>query len=526
MMNSFSDFNLVCRLIQQVTAKEADILVESMPATSRQELAPFLPFLPPHGTDDVQQLLSKLILAAVCLRGCFSQNKGADYERAFRAIGSTVLLVAAEDNTLDDLLFFLQAWKQTDIVNAQNSSSGKTALHGAHVHPQAVKLLLEHGADPNIRDHGRCTPLYWAARSGNTESAAVLWKYGASVHDVDGNSTTVLMVAAMYSTDYGTEVLRYFLEDGNCTDILNAQDLDGGTAVHYAYDEPQALELLLQHGADPSIEDDEGLAPLHVCASFDSRQAAVLLLEHGADLNLKDHQKKNAMHHAVVNGNLNFVQWLLEVGAQDQMFARDRFGRTPLDEAFRQLTNGEQQHHEQQCIIHLLVEQNQRKMFRQEGGLCLHWILRAAIYRKGTVVLPIGTFSIPEMLEFLAVFVSKRPDLISTGDDTGALPLHIACQRPKTPIQLIEFLVEQDPSTVHQTDTTGNWPLHSLCASRPSLHKVKYLLDRDSKSGMALNNHAHSPFEVASLASASVEVLWYLMKVDPVVALASDWRSC
>ena len=49
-------------------------------------------------------------------------------------------------------------------------------------HTEAVRELLAHGADPNLReDHGKGnTPLYWATHGSHTETADLLRAAGAS----------------------------------------------------------------------------------------------------------------------------------------------------------------------------------------------------------------------------------------------------------------------------------------------------------------------------------------------------------
>ena len=87
---------------------------------------------------------------------------------------------------------------------------------------------------------------------------------------------------------------------------------------------------------------------------------------------------------------------------------------------------------------------HQAKIVAQEDSMCLHGILRAAIYKKGKIVLPFGTQTMRIMLRILTLILSERPKLISAGDDTEAFPRQTACQYPKTPIQLFESVVEQD----------------------------------------------------------------------------------
>ena len=58
-----------------------------------------------------------------------------------------------------------------------------TGLHLAGRHPNVVRLLLAHGADPDARDGGDdATPLYFAAAHGVVESVRRLLDAGADVH--------------------------------------------------------------------------------------------------------------------------------------------------------------------------------------------------------------------------------------------------------------------------------------------------------------------------------------------------------
>jgi ankyrin repeat protein len=61
-------------------------------------------------------------------------------------------------------------------------ASGSTGLHQAVHHPDALRLLIAHGADPTVRDAGdQASPLHFAAANGNLESVRVLLDAGADV---------------------------------------------------------------------------------------------------------------------------------------------------------------------------------------------------------------------------------------------------------------------------------------------------------------------------------------------------------
>src|SRR5262249_53286944 len=65
----------------------------------------------------------------------------------------------------------------------ERTPDGSTGLHLAVRHPDAVRLLIEHGADPNARDAGdNATPLHFAAANGILECARLLLDAGADVH--------------------------------------------------------------------------------------------------------------------------------------------------------------------------------------------------------------------------------------------------------------------------------------------------------------------------------------------------------
>ncbi|CAI9731786.1 repeat domain-containing 46-like [Octopus vulgaris] len=62
----------------------------------------------------------------------------------------------------------------------EQTNSGKTALHLAAIrgYSEIIELLLNHGANPNIKDRNGNTPLHWC---GHIESTDLLVSHGASL---------------------------------------------------------------------------------------------------------------------------------------------------------------------------------------------------------------------------------------------------------------------------------------------------------------------------------------------------------
>lgn len=126
-----------------------------------------------------------------------------------------------------------------------------------------TKILVEHGANVNIRDRNESTPLHYAH---NLSIIKLLVEHGADVKAVNDDGYTVLMSCNEYHCD--AEIIKYLIEAG--VDI-NAKDYLGETFLshicHNHYweiidDIIDILEYLIKHGADVNTLDEEGRNPI------------------------------------------------------------------------------------------------------------------------------------------------------------------------------------------------------------------------------------------------------------------------
>src|SRR5262249_58944027 len=121
---------------------------------------------------------------------------------------------------------------------------GSTPLMYAALYGDAdsVRLLLNHGADPNIRNDAGATVLMWAVE--DPEKIRLLMRHGASVNARSADGQTPLIIAAG----------RY----------------DAGAAV----------KLLLEGGANPSDKASDGATPLNAAALAADDVVIQKLLDH------------------------------------------------------------------------------------------------------------------------------------------------------------------------------------------------------------------------------------------------------
>jgi uncharacterized protein len=80
-----------------------------------------------------------------------------------------------------------------DVSAASRNPLRVQPLHSAAAgsHTGIVRLLLEHGADPNARQQGGFTPIHAAAQNGNEELYALLVAHGADEKATTDDGRTV-----------------------------------------------------------------------------------------------------------------------------------------------------------------------------------------------------------------------------------------------------------------------------------------------------------------------------------------------
>lgn len=113
-------------------------------------------------------------------------------------------------------------------------------------------------------------------------------------------------------------------------DLVNAQDKYGFSALHNAMSEeqPATIAYLIQQGADVNIQNDMGIAPLHLACYPEN---AEFLLKAGADINLLTNSGDSPLHILASDGSerSEVIQYLVAQGANKTL--KNSSGRTALD---------------------------------------------------------------------------------------------------------------------------------------------------------------------------------------------------
>jgi len=324
---------------------------------------------------------------------------GADSNAPLTKYGDTALMMAARTGNTDAIKMLLGPidGKQGAQVNTKETWGDTTALMWAvsERHPAAAKVLLEHGADVNARskfvpsttgrgfegttpvapqpgqaaeEHasGLLTPLMFAAREGDLESARLFVAAGADVNAIGGDGKDVLGLAIFN----GNYELASFLIDNHAK--VNQADAQGFTPLFWAVDrrnmetppnfpwmvttDPLPLiRKLLDAGANPNavvnntprarMRDGSprivfGTALMRAAFSGDL-ELVKLLLSHGADPHIVSKDNETTLMAACGTGFINgyskgrsaaerleVVKLLVQLG--EDVNAADNYGITPL----------------------------------------------------------------------------------------------------------------------------------------------------------------------------------------------------
>ena len=185
-----------------------------------------------------------------------------------------------------------------------DSIMGLLMLAASNGHYEVIKLLIDNGANIKLKDSYGTTALIVASTSGNTEIAATLIDLGADplLKDTSGGS------ALSNATFFGhTETVKTLLKgvkilpDADGQELLmlsaglghieianalfdkgvtaNARGTDRHTAIlaATAFNRVEMVKLLLKHGADPTLKDDDGINAVQLASEKEFQEIIKLL---------------------------------------------------------------------------------------------------------------------------------------------------------------------------------------------------------------------------------------------------------
>ncbi|MAT80452.1 MAG: hypothetical protein CMJ29_02250 [Phycisphaerae bacterium] len=207
--------------------------------------------------------------------------------------GVTLLGIAAKNGNVNAVKLLLESGAEVDATDRVK----RTALMhgGTSKNPEVLMMLLDSGADVNARDLVIGGPLAWSSAFGNADCVQVLVDAGAEL-ETKGAATgyTPLIWAAGIGDENSVPIL---LEAG--ADIEARDTVDGGTPIMHAAQTGKfdGLKVLVEAGANLETQDRNGKTALLRAAEHNGGTVEKIkfLLDNGAKIDVVSRSGKNAL---------------------------------------------------------------------------------------------------------------------------------------------------------------------------------------------------------------------------------------
>jgi ankyrin len=245
-----------------------------------------------------------------------------------------------KDNYFDAVRLILECGADVEALDDDHSTPLHVASRYGSV--KAVRLLLEHRAYIEALDNRGSAPLHIASERGHGKAACQLLEHGANIHALNKEDQTPLklLLGSLWGSGFShhhINLIRLFLRHGENVDSV---DENSSTMLHAAlyWGSLELIQLLLEHGANINAQDKNGQTPLHrtlIDIPDDGRDQFFdpirYFLDHGADVDALDNDQSTPLHVASQYGSVKATRILLEHGASPHL--KNHEGKTALQVA-------------------------------------------------------------------------------------------------------------------------------------------------------------------------------------------------
>lgn len=341
------------------------------------------------------------------------------------------LMYAAASGHVDTMKVLLEDGKVN--INDLHTNGGSALIEACTAGASdAIIYLIDNGADFKVTDNDGVTPLMAIAAQGNVTGVnAVLNALKTDMSDAElkdhvnlfsfsGGSAVMFAAAGGHAEatkvliDLGADVnaiaqatpeyldkLANMIEEGTIDD--SDPHVDGVTAVHVAAQggHLDCVNILIDAGADVTVQDDEDRTPLLLAVKGNYADVAIALVKGGADPNTPyvddDGVSHNLLFDSLVVENTEFASLLIESGAD--IYSEDEHKVTTLLQA---------SHRGMTDIVKALISKNSRP----------EWVNTASDEN----ITPIIAASSEGHLDIVKMLVDAKADVNSKDkDQTSAL---------------------------------------------------------------------------------------------------------
>ncbi|XP_037097745.1 ankyrin repeat and SOCS box protein 2-like isoform X2 [Syngnathus acus] len=221
---------------------------------------------------------------------------------------------AAFNGQLECLKTLLKAHPSSaDKRTLQEQTGLLLAVSGEHL--SCVTCLLEAGADPDISNKNKETPLYTACRLDNVDMVRLILSFGASVNQRCAQGWTALHEAVSRNNIATCDILIGAGATANPSNTYSITPL----IVAAQTGRLEALNYLIGKGADVNMQTCDGVTALHEASKNGHKEIVAVLLSKNADANKMANSGLLPLHVAVQHGHREVVSLLVPVTSRTRL---------------------------------------------------------------------------------------------------------------------------------------------------------------------------------------------------------------
>ncbi|XP_023390373.1 transient receptor potential cation channel subfamily A member 1 [Pteropus vampyrus] len=291
------------------------------------------------------------------------------------------------------------------------------------------------------------------------------------------------------------ELMEMIVSDSPC-EVLNVMDNYGNTPLHWAVVKNQAesVKFLLSKGANPNLQNNSMMAPLHLAVQGGHNEVVKVLTEHSStDTNLEGENGNTALLIACFQDNSEAMQMLLNKGAK--ACKANKWGYFPVHQAAFSgakkcmeiiLKYGDEHGYNRQCHINFVNNGNVSPLHMavQSGDLemikmCLDNGAQLELMESGkcTALHLAATQGATEIVKLMISSYSGSSDIINAVDGNHETLLHRASLFDHH--ELADYLISVG-ADINSTDSEGRSPL-LLATASASWNIVNLLLSKGAR---------------------------------------------
>lgn len=222
-------------------------------------------------------------------------------DEAMAATGGMTVFQAIEKNDMDSLRALIEGGTDLDETAGEGKFNGMTPLAAAcmMLHMDAVQLLLEGGADPNVKNADGETCLARLLKAGDSE--------GEPFWQKNDNSLCKKLLKLLWAA--GMEKDARVNDHADTALTLACRKCWNSGQMDYHF-----VNALVDGGCDVNLADLDGVTPLMLVSRFgDENDLQISILEAGADLNAADRNGDTALCYAARNRSDNAAKEMAEM---------------------------------------------------------------------------------------------------------------------------------------------------------------------------------------------------------------------